>query len=87
MLEMIHLYIYFKQESKKKSLLFFCDAFGKTQLEELLKEECLFQWHIGKKNILGCFWNYLIKGCHQEMLKYLFPALVFNLLIRWNDSV
>jgi hypothetical protein len=26
--------------------------------------------------------NYLIKGCHQEMLKYLFPALVFNLLIR-----
>jgi hypothetical protein len=25
--------------------------------------------------------NYLIKSCHQEMLKYLF-ALVFNLLIQ-----
>jgi hypothetical protein len=35
--------------------------------------------HIGKKTVSSdVSGNYLIKGCHQEMLKYLFPALVFN---------
>jgi uncharacterized membrane protein YoaK (UPF0700 family) len=40
--------------------------------------------HIGKTVSSDVSGNYLIKGCHQEMLKYLFPALVFNLLILVN---
>jgi hypothetical protein len=36
--------------------------------------------HIGEKQYPRMFWE--LKGYHQEMLKYLFPALVFNLLIR-----
>jgi nucleoside recognition membrane protein YjiH len=44
--------------------------------------------HIGKKQYPRMFLGtILLKGCHQEMLKYLFPALVFNLLIRCEYSV
>jgi hypothetical protein len=38
--------------------------------------------HIGKKQYPRMFLGtILLKGCHQEMLKYLFPALVFNLIL------
>jgi hypothetical protein len=65
-LEMIHLYIYFKQENAKKIYIFsvavflrylFCakHSYGKITT----KEECLFPevTHIGKNSILGCFWE------------------------------
>jgi iron complex outermembrane receptor protein len=39
--------------------------------------------HIGKKQYPRMFLGtILLKDYHQETLKYLFPALVFNLLIR-----
>jgi hypothetical protein len=91
-IEMIHLYIYFKQEKKKiyffsVAVFFAVFVLRKTQLagKLLLKEECLFRVMciLGKTVSSDVSGNYLIKGCHQEMLKYLFPALVFNLLIRW----
>jgi iron complex outermembrane receptor protein len=49
-MEMIHLYIYFKQENAKKNLYFFFSVFfavfvlRKTQLRKITtKEECLFR--------------------------------------------
>jgi hypothetical protein len=66
-IEMIHLYIYFKQENAKKNLCFFSVAvffavfvLRKTVMGKLLiKEECLFRSHVywGKNSILGCFWE------------------------------
>jgi hypothetical protein len=66
-MEMIHLYIYFKQENAKKNLYFFFSvAFAvfvlrKTQLAEnyyqggmpLSEVMCI----LGKNSILGCFWE------------------------------
>jgi hypothetical protein len=85
------LYIYFKQENAKKNLFFsvavFCGiCFAQNTVSgKIYSRRCLFRksrayW---KKTVSSdVSGNYLIKGCHQEMLKYLFPALVFNLLIR-----
>jgi hypothetical protein len=85
---MIHLYIYFKQENAKKIyifLLFFCGVlFAQTQLWKItqggMPRKSRAYWEKQyPRMFLGTI---LLKGCHQEMLKYLFPALVFNLLIR-----
>jgi hypothetical protein len=93
---MIHLYIYFKQENAKKNLYFSVAVFlrylfCKTQLAEnyyrrnaSFRKSCAYWEKTVSSDVSG---NYLIKGCHQEMLKYLFPALVFNLLIRCEYSV
>jgi hypothetical protein len=65
-LEMIHLYIYFKQKTKKNlcfsvAVFFLVFVLRKTQLAgKLLLKECLFRkscayWE--KNSILGCFWE------------------------------
>jgi hypothetical protein len=78
-IEMIHLYIYFKQENAKKIYIFsvFCGiVFCKTQLAgKLLRRNASSgsHVHIGKKQYPRMFLGtILLKGCHQEMLKYLF---------------
>jgi hypothetical protein len=89
---MIHLYIYFKQENAKKIYIFsvavflrylFCakHSYGKitTQGGMPLSGSHAYWEKQYPRMFLGTI---LFKGYHQEMLKYLFPALVFNLLIR-----
>jgi hypothetical protein len=52
---------------------------GKLLLkEEFFRKSCAYWEKQYPRMFLGTI---LLKGCHQEMLKYLFPALVFNLLI------
>jgi hypothetical protein len=54
-IEMIHLYIYFKQENAKKNLYFFCVPLSGSHV------------HIGKKQYPRMFLGtILLKGCHQE---------------------
>jgi hypothetical protein len=67
-------------------LLFFVFVLRKTQLWKITTGGMPLPevMHIGKTVSSDVSGNYLIKGCHQEMLKYLFPALVFNLLILVN---
>jgi hypothetical protein len=88
-MEMIHLYIYFKQENAKKNLFFlllFCGicfaqntVSGKLLLRRNLFRKSRAYW---KKQYPRMFLGTILLNCHQETLKYLFPALVFNLLIR-----
>jgi hypothetical protein len=84
---MIHLYIYFKQENAKKIYIFCCFfavfVLRKTQLGKLLQGGMPLSEvvHIGKKQYPRMFLGTILLS-HQETLKYLFPALVFNLLIR-----
>jgi hypothetical protein len=82
-MEMIHLYIYFKQENAKKSIFFFCCCFAvfvlrKTQLAEnyYSRRNASFQVTciLGKTVSSDVSGNYLIKDYHQETLKYLFPG-------------
>jgi hypothetical protein len=64
-MEMIHLYIYFKQENAKKNLYFFSVAVFLRYLFKTHKQENYYSggmplsshayWE--KNSILGCFWE------------------------------